>query len=340
MTKNIIQLNPASETEKLAASTDTIQVAASSPKPSWPPPPRPRKRRSFLKIASLITAAILTTALILSSIGLVLFKTTVNYRSSIRQVATVEAQQTISVQSTAEAQIQGTAQYISTAQAHIEATATVQAVQTAQATQAVNDATATATANSTFYQTLTSNTPSINDPLTDRSGTNRWDIGGADANTGCLFNNNAYHALEEQQTYLQPCIAQATNVTNFAYQANMTILKGDQGQAGLLFRAGATNYYFFHIGTDGSYALDLYNGDNQATTLLQGSNNKINIGIGQMNQMMVMADKTTITLLVNGVYLGAVTDNTLTEGKIGVGVIDNNTPIDAAFSNVQVWKLQ
>ncbi len=248
----------------------------------------------------------------------------------------------MSVQNTAEAQIQGTAQYISTAQAHIEATATVQAAQIAQATQAVNDATATATANSTSYQTLTANTPSIDDPLTDSSGTNRWDVGGADANTGCQFKDNAYHALEEYQTYLQPCIAQATDVTNFAYQADMTIIKGEQDQAGLLFRAGAdaTNYYFFHIGTDGSYALDLYNGDNQAITLLQGNNNAINIGVGQMNQLMVMADKTTITLLVNSTYLGAVTDDTLTEGKIGVGAVDANTPIDATFSDVQVWKLQ
>jgi hypothetical protein len=56
--------------------------------------------------------------------------------------------------------------------------------------------------------------------------------------------------------------------------------------------------------------------------------------------MMVMADATTITLLANGTYLGAVADDTLTAGQIGVGVVDDNTPIDATFSDVQVWKLQ
>jgi hypothetical protein len=330
-------------TEKLEVDTDKNPLVTRPTRPSWPPPPRTIKRRPITKTASLILATILATALVLSAVGLLLFKTTKNYGSSIRRVATAQVQQTISVQSTGQAQVRGTAQYIDTAQAQIEATATAQVVQTAQATQSVNDATATAQASVSQYQTLTANTPSIDDPLTDNSSTNHWDTGGADANTGCAFTDSTYHALEEQQTYLQPCIAQATNVTDFAYQANVTILKGDQGQAGLLFRAGsgATSYYFFHIGIDGSYALDLYNGTNQATTLLQGSNNSIiNVGVNQMNQMMVMADKTTITILVNSTYLGAVTNSTLTEGQIGVGVIDNNTPIDATFADAQIWKLQ
>lgn len=327
--------------EQLTVGTDKQQIATRSTRPSWPPPPRPRKRRSVIKTASLILAAILATVLVLSAIGLLLFKTTTNYRSAIRRVATAQVQQTISVQSTTQAQVKGTAQYLDAAQAQIEASATAQAMQTAQATQTIEDATATAQASTSQYQTLTSNTPSINDALTDNSSTNRWDTGGAGANTGCKFENSMYHALEAQQSYLQPCIAQATNVTNFAYQANVSILKGSQGQAGLLFRAsdGGTNYYFFHVGIDGSYALDLYNGANQATTLLQGNNTAINVGVNQTNQLMVMADQTTITILVNSTYLGAITDSTLTSGQIGVGVINNNTPIDATFANVEVWKL-
>jgi hypothetical protein len=329
-------------TEKLDILTVKNKLAPSATRPSWPPPPRPRKRRSIIKTASLILAAILASVLVLSAIGLLIFKTSTNYRSTVRSVATAQAQQTISVQSTAQAQVRGTAQYLGTAQAQIEASATAQALQTVQATQSINAATATAQAASSLYQTLTANTPSIDDPLANNSSTNQWDTGGADAYTGCKFENNIYHALEEQQTYLQPCIAQATNVSDFAYQANMTILEGDQGQAGLLFRAGddATSYYFFHIGTDGSYALDLYNGVDQATTLLQGNSSAISTGVNQMNQMMVLADKTTITILVNSTYLGAVTDSTLTSGQIGVGVIDNNTPVDATFSNVEVWKFQ
>ena len=332
---------PEPDMEQSKGKTEKKQIAASSTLPSWPPPPRTRKRRPIIKTASLILAAILAGMLVLSAIGLLIFKTATSYRSSVRHVATVQVQQTISVQNTIQAQARSTAQYISTAQAQIEATATTQGIQTVQATQSINDATATAQASTSQYQEATTSTPSIDDALTDNTRASQWDTGG-DIHTGCAFEDSAYHAREAQKTYLQPCIAQATHVTDFAYQANVTILKGDQGQAGLLFRVGtgATNYYFFHIGIDGSYALDLYNGANQASTLLQGSNNSINIGVNQMNQLMVMASQTTITILVNNTYLGAVTNSTLTDGQIGVGVIDNNTPIDATFANAQVWKLQ
>ncbi|GCE19642.1 hypothetical protein [Dictyobacter kobayashii] len=327
----------------ISADTQEEKLTPTAPlKPIWPPPPRPRKRRSILKMLSSLLAIILCALLMLSAIGLLLFTTTTHYGTSIRHTATVEAQQTSSVQTTARVQAQGTAQYFQTAQTQIEATATAEGNQSAIATQTVTDATATATAGENLYQTWTAGKPFIDDAMTDNSGSSKWDSGGPDTNTGCIFADNAYHAREAQLTYLQPCIGQGTNVAELAYQANVTLLKGKQGQAGLLFRVDSTNnsYYFFHIGSDGSYALDLYDGTNGGNTLLQGSSDSINPGFNQVNQLMILADKTNLSILANGHYLGTASDSNLQTGKIGVGVIDNGTPVDATFTNVQVWKYE
>ncbi|GHO87771.1 hypothetical protein KSZ_57770 [Dictyobacter formicarum] len=297
------------------------------------------------KLISSLVAIILCVFLVLSALVLLLFDTTTHYRASLKHLATVEVQQTRSVQTTAQAKVRGTAQYFQNAQAQIEATATAQGNQAAVATQIATDATATATASENLYQTWTTSKAAIDDTMADNSGTSKWDSGSRDANTGCAFTGNAYHASEAQIAYLQPCIGQATNVSELAYQADVTILKGNQGQAGLLFRVDSTNsaYYFFHVGSDGTYALDLYNLYNGATTgstLLRGSSPTINSGFNQMNQLMVLADQDHLTILANDHYLGTVVDNSLHSGKIGVAVIDNGTPVDAAFTNVKVWKYE
>lgn len=313
-----------------------------STRPVWPPPPHPRKRRSLPKLISSLLAMVLCALLAISAVVLLLFDTTTHYRGALRHTATVEAQQTRSVQTTAQARVQATARYFQNAQAQIEATATAQGNQEAVATQGVIDATATATAHEDLYQTWTHGKAAIDDAMTDNSGTSKWDRGSGAANTGCDFIDGSYHASESQITYLQPCIGQATNVADFAYQADVTILKGNQGQAGLLFRVDSANsdYYFFHVDSNGSYALDLYNGATSGGTLLQGSSLAINTGFNNMNQLMVLADQDSITILVNDSYLGTVTDSSLSSGKIGVGVVDNGTPIDATFANVKVWRYE
>ncbi|GER88521.1 hypothetical protein KDW_26830 [Dictyobacter vulcani] len=317
-------------------------IPTTAARPVWPPPPRPRKRRSKFKQAGSTLAIILTSLLLLSCLALILFKTSTNYRGSLRHVATIEVQQTRSVQNTAQAQVQGTARYFQTAQSEIEATATAEGNQAAIATQTVNDATATATANENSYQTIATGKALIDDPMLDNSGTSKWDTGGPAANTGCSFTDSAYHVREAQQMYLQPCLAQGTNVEDSAYQADVSIIAGNPGQAGLLLRANSAgdSYYFFHVGSDGSYALDLYNGTDQAKVLLQGFSDAITPGLQQTNQLMILAHKNSLMILANGHYLGMVSDDTLTGGKIGVAVINNGTPIDATFTNVQVWRYE
>jgi pantoate kinase len=44
-------------------------------------------------------------------------------------------------------------------------------------------------------------------------------------------------------------------------------------------------------------------------------------------------------ILIGTIYLMTVTDGNLSSGKIGVGVVDNNTPIEVQFKNAELWLL-
>ena len=110
---------------------------------------------------------------------------------------------------------------------------------------------------------------------------------------------------------------------------------------GLLFHVNSSNqaYYFFRIGTDGSYALDVYASNNQVSTLVKGLSPAIASGQGQSNRLTVIAQNTTYYLYVNAQPVASVSDSTLGAGRIGVAVVDVDTPVDVVFSDAQVWPL-
>jgi hypothetical protein len=327
-------------------SDETVSITKVTPKktPSWPPPPRPRWRRSRLSIVAQVSAIALALLLVISGLVFIIYSTTVDYHGALRAVATGEARATQNVVSTAQTQQQATTQALSTVQAQINTTATAQTIQGTQATATINDATTTANSLSTLLTQATRKTPTLNDSLADNSGAGKWDVGNtintSVASTGCAFTNSTYHVTEARQGFLQPCIAENTNFSNFVYQVQVTLDKGDQGLAGLLFQVDSTNkvYYFFYIGTDGSYALDLYTSSGQVNNLTQGMSPAITTGLGQSNQLSVLAKNGTYYLYANGQYLVTVTNTSLSSGKIGLAVVNRNTPVDAEFSNVQVWK--
>jgi hypothetical protein len=286
-----------------------------------------------------ILAIFLAALLFISGIAFIVYGETNQYHVALGHGATVIARNTRNAYLTAQAQIAGTAAVLNTAQAKIDASATAQANIDANATAAIDNATATAGALTDLYTQSTDGSPVFDDSLTDNTGPGQWDEGSPTTNTGCAFTNGYYDISESTLGNLQPCIAQATHFNSFAYQVNLTFNKGNQGQAGLIFRAANNNtaYYFFHIDTVGSYGLDLYNRSGQASSLVQGVSSAITIGLGQSNQLAVIADSDTIYLYANGQYLASVTDSTLSTGKVGLGVVDKTTPVDVQFDTAQVW---
>jgi hypothetical protein len=325
--------------------TVSITKVAPEKKAAWPPPPRPRLRRSRLSLVAQISTIVLALLLVISGLVFIIYSATTGYHGALRAMATGEVQATRNVVGTAQTQQQATTQALSTVQTHINATATAQTIQGAQATANIDGATATATTLSTLLTQTTGKTPTFDDNLTDNSGAGKWDqgttINTSVASTGCAFKNSTYHVSEAQQGFLQPCIAENTDFSNFVYQVQVTLDQGDQAQVGMLFQVDSTNkaYYFFSIGSDGSYALALYNSSDQVNNLSSGVSPAITTGLGQSNQLSVLAKNGSYYLYANGQYLTTVTNTGLSSGKIGLAVVNQNTPADAEFSNAQIWKL-
>ncbi len=230
-------------------------------------------------------------------------------------------------------------------QQHVQATATAQA--NANATAAVL-ATATAhtvattTALQGIYTQATSGNPTLNDPLSGQDS-NNWDVATTSGEGSCKFSGNAYHAAVQQSDLFYPCFASTPTFSNFAYQAQMTIIQGDYG--GIIFRADSANskYYYFRIGKDGAYDLTVSHDTTFAHDQLLKSGNApsiIKTGLNQANLVSVVAQGSNLYLYVNQKYLAQVNDNTYKSGQIGVfGGDFASKSADVAFTHAQVWTI-
>jgi hypothetical protein len=225
----------------------------------------------------------------------------------------------------------------------VQATTVVQKILTAQVqatTQAYAQAAATFTATSpqSIYTQVTSRTPTISYPL-NGPDTTAW-VNYSETTTACRFRGGAYHAISSTQSAFTLCLAESTHFSNFAYQVQMTITKGDEG--GLLFRMDDTHYSFYRfiIGYKGSYSLYALKNNTSDTLLTSGFSSAINIGFNNSNTVTVITYGSEIYLYVNGHYLAYANDSTSDSGKIGVTAVDNANPTEVIFSNAEVWNLQ
>jgi len=221
----------------------------------------------------------------------------------------------------------------SVAAAAVKATATARTITTTQVATVTTTITAPALQNPypPFSGTLV-----LNDPLNNNSQGYNWD----DGISTCQFSTRGYLITEMQQNRFQYCTARTTDFSNFTYQVQMVITKGDYG--GIIFRANATTgqYYYLRIGQDGSYLLLLYV-DNQAShahILIGGITPAIHIGLNQSNLIAVVARNSTIDLYVNKLYIATVNDHSYSHGQIGVVAEDEGSVTLVLFSNAKIWK--
>lgn len=208
---------------------------------------------------------------------------------------------------------------------------------TAQA-QATTVAVATVTAYHAIYSQATSGTPVLDDSLSANSSSN-WDEYSDGNGGGCQFSGGALHATILQKNYFVACFAQSTDFSNFAFQAQMTITRGDEG--GVIFRANNanSNFYYFRVGHDGYYALFLSRGNNLNTTLAEDASSAIKTAPGQTNLLTVIARGSNLYFFINKQFAASISDNTFTHGAIGVVAGDLSHPTDVAFTHAEVWQL-
>jgi hypothetical protein len=208
----------------------------------------------------------------------------------------------------------------------------------ATATALLQQKTATAFANTPLgmYDSITRGSPVLDDSLS-QNATNNWDESHT-ATYSCSFGEGSYHASLQSAGQLVACDNYATNYTNFAFQVQMIILKGDSG--GILFRFNTDKFtgYSFSIASGGTYALFLMEG-NTSKELSSGSSSAIKTGFYQSNLIAVVANGSHLYLYVNKQFVTGVNESTFHAGQIGVGAIENSVPTEVAFQHAKVWKI-
>jgi hypothetical protein len=270
---------------------------------SLPPPPPPKRP---VKTSLIIVAVVLV--LILASMGVfaLLVKGVKNNPPAIASTPTP-----------------------ATAQTNITATATPSAFIATSTTSTEN------IPYSPFRGTLV-----LNDPLRDNSKGYNWqEI--SDSNGSCAFTGGAYHAKTLAGGYYNPCPAQNTDFANFAFEVQMKIMKGDCGA--ILFRVNrsVTNFYYFRVCQDGTYALYVYSNNNGSTLIDAHSHSAINAGLNRSNLLAVAVRGSTLDLYVNQQQVDSISDTTYSRDQIAV-VADGtpgNHPTEVIYSNARVWTL-
>ncbi len=290
-----------------------------------PVSPAPRRRSTGLIIA------------LIAAIILIIFGSSLVYYLGVARPAQLHAQATATVVTNLTSQAQGTVaantHATGTAQAQANATTTAVAVATAQVQ-------ATMTAYVSMYTQATSGTPALNDQLS-QNDSNDWNIY-SDNGGACTFTGGALHTTGIGGF----CNARSTNFGNFAYQADMMILKGTSSSSagGLMFRLdnSTLKFYIFGIGADGSYSLALLQiaSGSKSTfkNLTSGFSSAIHTGLHQQNRLGVLARGSNFYLYANNQFITRFNDSSSAAGSIGVFGLDNNGALDIAFVNAEVWQ--
>jgi len=285
-----------------------------------PPPEMKTKGMSKRKTTLLVVVILL---LIASSVGI-----------SVAFAYKVSADHTASTATALSSHATGTA-YAGTALAHNISTqdaATVQAI--AQAT------TSARTANPDPYAP-SGGTLAIYDPLHANSGSN-WSEGTNQYGGACLFTGEAYHVSETNTKYFQYC-NEGSNFSNFAFEVQMKISKGDCG--GMVFdvEPSSGKLYFFRICQDGYYSLYRYldSSSSHITTLAGSNSSAVHTGLNQTNVIAIVAHSSVIDLYINSQRVNSVRDSTFSSGEIGLCADPSysNHPTDVAYNNAKVWTL-
>ncbi len=182
----------------------------------------------------------------------------------------------------------------------------------------------------------------FSDPLRDNSQGHHWLVGSDNYGGNCEFTGGAYHISDSiNSPYAYSC-GTATDLSNFAFEAQMTILKGDAG--GVYFRLNPTHDkdYEFLVSQYGRYGLWRDDSSLSFQTFVDWTPNPvINRGLGQTNLIAVVANGNTITAYVNNVKVASVTDSAYSHGQIRFvanPLAKGGHSTEVAFSNAKMWK--
>jgi len=202
-------------------------------------------------------------------------------------------------------------------------------------------ATTTAIAYNPYLSSLSGNrssTLAFVDPLSQESES-KWS---STNNTfgACQLTGGAYHVIEQDTRYFNGCSASGT-FSNFAFEVQLTIIKGDCG--GIGFRNdGNGHFYIFDICQNGNYWVYKHyvsQGDSEAEILISGSNFFTQMGMGQQNKIAILANGSQILFYAHGHEIAQVEDSSYTSGSIELIASPWSNATDVAYTNAKLWIL-
>ncbi|MBA2284986.1 MAG: hypothetical protein H0W02_05865 [Ktedonobacteraceae bacterium] len=216
------------------------------------------------------------------------------------------------------------------------ATATTFSASTNATSTVIVRSTASLVANNPDPYAPGNSTLALYSPLADGNADPTWP-----SNPGsCTYSGGAYHVTTPKQPFFQECANTHVAFNNFAFEVQVTIIKGDA--AGLAFRDdGNGNFYLFVIDRSGFYVLYKYANNSPKPALISGSNAAIHRGLNSAEIMAVVARGDTFTLYVDHQQIASGRDNTYNTagscGLVATSYTNNNQPAEAAFSNARAW---
>lgn len=179
----------------------------------------------------------------------------------------------------------------------------------------------------------------LDDAMRDNSKGFRW---GEDTDEGtCRFRNGAYYIDTATSDYVEYCTGAATHFSDYVFQVQMTILKGDRGGLSFLVNSAQKTVYYFGIGQDGSYVLDFFRGEDGTNILKGDASSLIHLGLNQPNLLGVSVMGNHVDLYINMQLLLHVDIAGYFSGSsIGMAAQDKISPTEVVFHEAKVWSLQ
>lgn len=191
-----------------------------------------------------------------------------------------------------------------------------------------------------LYNQMISKPPTIDDPLVDNSQGYQWnEVNTPSYGLFCQFEAGAYHVSKILTNQFTRCTATKTHYSDFIYQVEATIFKGDL--AGVIFRFNRSiaTFYSFYVGVDGTYSMETNNMNGWLSSLTSGQSPFIKTGYNRPNVITIVAQGSNILIYINKQFLTSVNDMTYSQGSIGVAVDDAGDPTEVGFRNVTLWQL-
>lgn len=179
------------------------------------------------------------------------------------------------------------------------------------------------------------------DPLSTHS---QWS---ADTNNttrkDCIYRGGTFQVSEPTQQHFSICNSDATNYSNFAFEVQMMIIKGDCG--GITFRYNPQRqFYLFKVcqsPSSSDAALINYRNPNGTSLLVLVQDRLVRLKrLNQWNTLTILAKGSELELYINNQLVGIGKDGSYPTGAIGLLAYNVTNSTEVAYKDAKIWTLK